>query len=96
MELYSTVDICRRVAEAARAARLRQDLWLATLATRAGVSQASLIRFKRTGEISLKSLVNLAMALEAEAEFFRLFAMPDVPTIDELVAARKKRMRGRK
>jgi hypothetical protein len=40
--------------------------------------------------------VNLAIALEAEAECFRLFAVPDVPTIDDRVAARKKRMRGRK
>ncbi len=81
---------------AARAARLRQDLSRATLAKRAGVSKASLIRFERTGEISLKSLLNLAIALEAEDEFFHLFAVPDVPTIDELVAALKKRQRGRK
>jgi hypothetical protein len=40
--------------------------------------------------------VNIAIALEAEAEFFSLFAVPDVPTIDELVAVRKKRQRGRK
>jgi hypothetical protein len=40
--------------------------------------------------------VNIAIALEVEAEFLRLFAMPDVPTIDEIVAARKKRQRGRK
>jgi transcriptional regulator with XRE-family HTH domain len=40
-----TDDICRRVAEAARAARLRHNLSRATLAKRAGVSQASLIRF---------------------------------------------------
>lgn len=63
---------------------------------RAVASHVSLIRFERTGDISLKSLVNIAIALEAEDEFFRLFAVPDVPTIDELVTARKKRMRARK
>ena len=82
------------MAEAARTARQRQGLSRATLAKRADVSQASLIRFERTGEISLKSLVNLAIALEAE--FFRPFAVEEVPIIDELVAARKKRQRGRK
>jgi hypothetical protein len=66
------------------------------LAKPAGVQQASLIRFERTGEISLESLVNLAIALEAEDAFFCIFAVPDVPTIEEIAAARKKRQRGRR
>ncbi|MFN7220046.1 MAG: hypothetical protein ACK5UX_05360, partial [Burkholderiales bacterium] len=65
-----------------------------TKTKRAGVSQASLIRFERTGEISPKSLVNTAIALEAEAEFCGLFTVPDVPTVDELVAARKNASAG--
>ncbi len=66
-----------------------------SLSVRSGVPEPSIKRFELTGEISLKSLVNIAMVLSAETEFLRLFASERTPSIDEIVSA-KTRKRGRK
>jgi transcriptional regulator with XRE-family HTH domain len=95
MNLYSTPEICQSVARAAREARLRMDLSRKSLALRSGVPEPTIKRFELTGEISLRSLVNIAMVLSAELEFLRLFASEKTPTIDEIVNA-KVRERGRK
>jgi len=94
MNLYSTPDICRAVASAARLQRLRLNLSRASLAKRSGVAEGSIVRFERTGAISLKSLVDIAVALAAEDDFFRLFQAPATPSIDAL-QSRATRKRGR-
>jgi transcriptional regulator with XRE-family HTH domain len=95
MNLYSTPDICLSVAHAAREARLRMNLSRESLSMRSGVPEPSIKRFELTGEISLKSLVSIAMVLSAELEFLNLFAGEKTPSIDEIVNA-KSRKRGRK
>lgn len=44
------------------------------LARRSGVSYASIRRFETTGEISLRSLMMIAVALECLKDFEQLFA----------------------
>jgi len=53
-------------------------------------------RFERTGEISLRALVRLAMALGMTEEFTALFATPTYSSIDEMLRQQQKRQRGRK
>lgn len=68
-----------------------------TLALRAGVSEASLKRFEISGEISLKSLLQLAHALGRLQEFTDMFQPPEAETLAELKARTSKRipLRGR-
>ncbi len=95
MNLYSTPDICLSIAHAARDARLQKNLSRASLAIRSGVPEPSIKRFELTGEISLKSLVNIALVLSAELDFLRLFVNEKTPSIDEIINT-KTRKRGRK
>ncbi|MDR0413227.1 MAG: XRE family transcriptional regulator, partial [Dysgonamonadaceae bacterium] len=54
-------------------------------------------RFEKTGEISLRGLVMLALALDMTDEFFQLFAVQTYQSMDELLnTKRKKRKRASK
>jgi len=44
------------------------------LAEMSGVSYASIRRFENTGEISLTSLIKLAIAIDCQSDFHALFA----------------------
>jgi len=60
-------------AERVKSRRLEKNLTQEGLALRSGVSLGSLKRFERTGEISLKSLIYLALALNCLEDFDHLF-----------------------
>lgn len=87
-----------KIAQALRAKRLTLNLSQQTLAAKAGVSYSVLKKFERTGQISLESLLKLALALGAMQEFNNLF-MPQKPevalSLDELMVD-NTRKRGRK
>lgn len=72
--LKSQQEVVREIAERARAKRLEQNLTQEGLALRSGVSLGSIKRFERTGEISLKSLIDIALALGCLEDFASLFA----------------------
>jgi hypothetical protein len=66
-----------------------------------GVPEPSIRRFELQGEISLRSLVQLAFALEVEDQLAILFAKPPAATLDDIERAddrlaRKAKRRGRK
>lgn len=65
------------------------------LATKAGVSLASYRRFESSGEISLRSLVMLAFALEMTDEFENLFSRKIYQSIDDIIEAGKLKQRKR-
>ncbi|PZU80725.1 MAG: XRE family transcriptional regulator [Shinella sp.] len=65
--------------------RIENGLTQRELAARSNVSYGSLRLFEESGKISLESLVKIAFALEAEAEFERLFLSRLPQTIDEVV-----------
>jgi len=85
-------------------ARLVRDLRLAlnlsqqTLSEKSGVSYGSLKKFEQTGQISLESLLKLAVVLGRIDDFKALFE-PAPPiaalSLDELIEG-NKRKRGRK
>ena len=66
--------VAGRFRNARRAAKISQM----TMAERSGVSLGSIKRFERTGEISLSSLIKLAMVLGYEEDFNELVC-PDRP-----------------
>ncbi len=86
------------LAERVKQNRLELNLTQKALAARSGLSFASLRRFENTGEISLKSLVLLAIALDATEGFFNLFTRKQYQSIDQLLAVKaiKTKKRGRK
>ncbi len=67
-----------------------------TLALRSGVTLATLRRFERTGEVSLKYLARLAHALSHLDEFDQLFKPAPAGSLAELESrvARSERKRG--
>ncbi|WP_270721138.1 helix-turn-helix domain-containing protein [Bacteroides hominis] len=62
------------IAQRVKQRRLEKGWTQNMLATKAGVSLASYRRFETSGEISLRSLVMLAFALEMTDEFENLFS----------------------
>nr|WP_294508065.1 helix-turn-helix transcriptional regulator [uncultured Rhodopila sp.] len=92
--LESPADICRSVADRARAARLAANLSQEGLAQRSGVSLGTLKRFERSGAASLEALARIALALRMDTGFEKLFQAPRVTSLDDVIAAPRKRQRG--
>ncbi|HET9571913.1 MAG TPA: helix-turn-helix transcriptional regulator [Bacteroidales bacterium] len=65
------------IAKRARLSRLFAGFTQANLASRSQVSYATLRKFEHTGEISLKSLLRIANALNEELPFANLFTKAD-------------------
>jgi transcriptional regulator with XRE-family HTH domain len=85
------------IATKAKAKRLAMNLSQINLAKRSGVSYGTLKKFEQTGQISLESLLKLALVLSALEGFGDLFAPLDPTTaksLDELMQD-KTRKRGR-
>ncbi len=72
--LKSQQEVIQEIAKRAKFKRLEQNLTQEGLALRSGVSLGSIKRFERTGEISLKSLIDIALALGCLEDFDALFA----------------------
>ena len=89
-------DIALALCQRARAARLGANFTQAGLASRAGVSVASLKRFEQTGAASLDAVIRIAIALRLEQDFDALFHAPELNSLDEIAATRKARQRGRR
>lgn len=68
----------------AKALRLAAGWKRTTLAERAGVTEASLKRFERTGQSSLELVLRVAFSLGRLAEFDGLLEPPLARSIDEL------------
>ena len=86
------------IAGKVRAKRLELNLSQQTLSARSGVSYSSLKKFERTGQISLGSLLKLALPLGCMDDFNTLFAHKQPETalsLDELIED-ETRKRGRK
>ncbi len=86
------------IAKQARTLRLELNLSQQTLSSMSGVSYSSLKKFEQTGQISLNSLLKLAIVLGRINDFKVLFgqiSVSQVLSLDEL-AKDDKRKRGRK
>lgn len=78
--------MARELADKLRALRLARQWKRDTLATRSGVSPASLKRFENTGKVSLENLLKLVQALGRLAEWDTLLQPPPARSLAELEA----------
>lgn len=88
----------REIAQKAQEKRLKLNLSQHTLSEKSGVSYGTLKKFEQTGQISLESLLKIALALGEMARFEDLFAKTGdkLPaSLDDLLED-KPRKRGRK
>jgi transcriptional regulator with XRE-family HTH domain len=85
------------IARNARERRLALNMTQQELSRRSGVSFGSLRRFELTGQISLESLLKLALVLDCLPQFVELFKLEasEVKSIDDLLKEKPKRQRGR-
>lgn len=91
-------EMAEHLAKRVKVKRLSMNLSQQTLSERSGVSYGVLKKFERTGQISLESLLKLALTLNALEGFHDLFekANPiNATSLDELIED-KTRKRGRK
>jgi transcriptional regulator with XRE-family HTH domain len=77
-------ELAVKLGARAKALRLLAGWKRATLADRAGVSEASLKRFEQTGQASLELVLRVAMSLGRLAEFEGLLGPPPARSIDEM------------
>lgn len=93
--LHTPPEVARTLGERVAELRLLRNWKRATLAERSGVSSASLRRFETTGQISLESLLKLALALGCLDQFEELLRPPPARSIADLdrqrAAPRRKR-----
>ena len=89
--------VMRNIAEQARARRLQVGFTQEGLANRSGVSYGTLKKFEHTGQISLKSLLKIALVLDVLDDFKTLFVKntTSFESLDELLKEEKKPKRGK-
>lgn len=83
------------IAQRVKQRRLEKDWTQKMLATKAGVSLAFYRRFESSGEISLRSLVVLAFALDMTDEFETLFNSKAYQSIEDIIKAEQPKQRKR-
>jgi transcriptional regulator with XRE-family HTH domain len=93
--MHSSEETTLAIATRLKRRRLAQELTQQGLARRSGVALSTLIKFERSGQISLKSFVRLAIALQDEAALENLMREEEFATLDEVLRSDKKRQRGR-
>ena len=90
-------DVAVRIAQQVKARRLEMNLTQEGLCVRAGIKLPTYRRFERTGEISLRGLLQIAFALNALRDFESLFAQRQYQSLDDVLAeSNVKRKRGKK
>lgn len=98
LNFLTPLECLAQIAEKAKAKRLSLNLSQQNLSVRSGVSLGSIKRFERTGQISLESLLKLALVLKSLESFNSLFAeepLQSLPSIDAILK-QIPRKRGRK
>lgn len=91
-------EMQKAIASRVRDLRLELNLSQHTLSEKSGVSYGSVKKFEQTGQISLESLLKLAVILECMDDFKALFTLKSAKealSLDDLLE-NGKRKRGRK
>jgi transcriptional regulator with XRE-family HTH domain len=98
INMITPSEMQQRIASRARELRLALNLSQQSLSKKSGVSYGSLKKFEQTGQISLESLLKLAVILGCMDDFNALFVHKSAEkavSLDELIDD-GKRKRGRK
>lgn len=98
LEIYTPYEIKKIIAKRAQGRRLSLNLSRQSLADRSGVKYGTLKKFEETGQISLESLLKLALILEELGGFNKLFLEDSerVPASLDKLLEENSRKRGRK
>lgn len=88
-------SLMQGIADRVRQRRLEKDWTQKALAAKSGVTLSSYRRFETTGEISLRSLIMIAFALDKTEDFETLFANRSYRNIDDILEAEQTRQRKR-
>lgn len=83
-------EIDTMIAERIRQIRKRRKISQKRLSEKSGVSLGSVKRFEQSGEISLRSLTKIAIALEIENELEQLFSEVPFLSIEEIIYGEDK------
>lgn len=94
-DLLTPQEIQKQISVQAKEARLRQNISQKDLALRSGVSLGSLKRFETTAEISLQSLLRIALVLGELQAFGTLFPPPPTASLFEKQDTKRQRSRSR-
>lgn len=90
-------EVAQQIAMRVKARRLELNLTQEGLATRAGLKFSTYRRFEQTGEISLKGLLRVGLALNALSDFNGLFAQKQYRSLDDVQNEQQRtRKRGKK
>ena len=65
------------------------------LADKSGVTESTIKRFEKSGQITLENLVKLAQAMDAADALLELFPLPQLRSLAEVEKRSKHRQRGR-
>ena len=85
LECKTPKTVTAAVAQRVRAIRKKRKISMPKLAELSGVSYGSIRRFETTGEISLPSLVKIAIVLDCADDFDALFQTRAPLTIQEVI-----------
>lgn len=88
---WETVDEMNlNLAKRVRNIRKRKKITQSEMADMSGVSLGSIKRFENTGDISLKSLTKIAVALECPEEIRGMFTGVAYSSIEEVINEQKR------
>ena len=88
-------SILMAIASHVRQRRLEMNWTQRFVASKAGMPIATYRRFESKGEVSLRSLVMIAIVIGAEDDFSALFASKNYQSIDDLVNKKVESQRRR-
>ena len=83
-------EIAKDIAKQEKGKRKKRKLTQAELSARAGISLASLKRFEQTGEISIVSLIKIAVVLDETETLDQLFQTREYSSIQEVIDERNQ------
>ena len=86
--MANILDVKQQLAHRTRIRRREAKISQAEMSGRSGVSLGSIKRFENSGEISLTSLLRIAVVLGYETDFDRLFERKNYQSLDEIINAK--------
>ncbi|MDH5326659.1 MAG: helix-turn-helix domain-containing protein [Gammaproteobacteria bacterium] len=96
VSMISHKELMQLLAQRFRRLRLDHFNWSrAYLADQSGVTEATIKRFENTGQITIENILLLAMAMQCQQDFLKLFPLPETGSIAELEQRAVRRQRGR-
>ena len=85
LDFKTPSELAMVIAENCRKQRKKQNMTMKTLSEKSMIPYSTLKRFEYTGEISLISLLKIAVVLDCTASFEKLFVQDHIESIQEIL-----------